>query len=80
MSVSLAPVGSGRPETAATPPTEARTVAVVPAYNEAETIGPVIDGTRDVVDQVLVVDDGSTDGTWQEITEHAEAYNATHPP
>jgi glycosyltransferase involved in cell wall biosynthesis len=40
-----------------------RTLAVVPAYNEAETIGPVIDGTAQHVDRVLVVDDGSTDET-----------------
>ncbi len=40
-----------------------RTVAVIPAYNEAATIGPVIDGTMDHVDHVAVVDDGSTDGT-----------------
>ncbi|QHS16179.1 glycosyltransferase family 2 protein [haloarchaeon 3A1-DGR] len=40
-----------------------RTVAVLPAYDEAETIGPVIEGTREHVDEVVVVDDGSSDGT-----------------
>ncbi|WP_136715841.1 glycosyltransferase family 2 protein [Halorientalis salina] len=40
-----------------------RTVAVIPAYHEASTIGPVIDGTQQYVDEVVVVDDGSTDGT-----------------
>ena len=40
-----------------------RTVAVVPAYNEADTIGPVVEETAEQVDRVVVVDDGSTDGT-----------------
>lgn len=40
-----------------------RTLAVIPAYNEAETLGPVIDGTEEHVDQVVVVDDGSSDET-----------------
>jgi glycosyltransferase involved in cell wall biosynthesis len=40
-----------------------RIVAVIPAYNESETIAAVIDQTREYVDHVVVVDDGSTDGT-----------------
>ncbi|WP_096389009.1 glycosyltransferase family 2 protein [Halopenitus persicus] len=40
-----------------------RTVAVLPAYDEAETIGPVIEGTREHVEEVVVVDDGSSDAT-----------------
>jgi glycosyltransferase involved in cell wall biosynthesis len=40
-----------------------RTVAVIPAYNEAGTIGPVIDDTAEYVDRVVVVDDGSSDDT-----------------
>ncbi|MBX0287203.1 glycosyltransferase family 2 protein [Haloarcula salinisoli] len=40
-----------------------RTVAVIPAYNESETIGPVIEETGEYVDQVVVVDDGSSDDT-----------------
>jgi glycosyltransferase involved in cell wall biosynthesis len=43
--------------------TALRSVAVIPAFNEAETIGRVIEGIRGAVDHVLVVDDGSTDGT-----------------
>lgn len=38
-------------------------LAIIPAYQEAETIGPVVEGTREHVDEVVVVDDGSTDGT-----------------
>lgn len=37
--------------------------AVVPAFNEAATIARVVQGAAANVDRVLVVDDGSTDGT-----------------
>ena len=40
-----------------------RTVAVIPAYNEADTVGSVIDRTSEYVDEVVVVDDASADGT-----------------
>jgi len=36
---------------------------VIPANNEAETLGAVLDGAMPLVDRVLVVDDGSDDGT-----------------
>ncbi|MFW6458504.1 MAG: glycosyltransferase family 2 protein [Halodesulfurarchaeum sp.] len=45
-------------------------LAVVPAYNEADTIGPVIDGTQAHVDQVVVVNDGSSDDTARVAREH----------
>ena len=39
-------------------------VAIVPVWNEAEVIGRVLDEVpRDVVDRVIVVDGGSSDGT-----------------
>ncbi len=40
-----------------------KTVAVIPAFDEAETIGDVRDRTRPHVDLVFVVDDGSRDAT-----------------
>lgn len=40
-----------------------RIAALIPAFNEAGSIRLVIEGLRGVVDWVLVVDDGSTDGT-----------------
>lgn len=41
----------------------ARLLAVIPAYRAAGTIGPVVTATRSVVPGVVVVDDGSDDGS-----------------
>ncbi len=38
-------------------------VALIPAYDEAPRVGAVIAGLRAIVSRVLVVDDGSSDGT-----------------
>lgn len=38
-------------------------VAIIPAHNEGESIERVVAQTKSYVDQVLVVDDGSTDDT-----------------
>jgi len=43
--------------------TDIRTLAVVPCYNEEITIGSIILKTKRHIDEVLVVDDGSTDDT-----------------
>lgn len=40
--------------------------AVIPAYNEAKTIKELAERTKKFVDHVVVVDDGSTDGTFDE--------------
>jgi glycosyltransferase involved in cell wall biosynthesis len=40
-----------------------RRIAVVPAYNEKPTVVGVLERLAPVVDQLVVVDDGSTDGT-----------------
>lgn len=52
--------------------------ALIPAYNEAETIGAVVAGLAGVVDSVTVIDDGSTDGT-AEIARAAGAAVIRHP-
>jgi glycosyltransferase involved in cell wall biosynthesis len=44
-----------------------RIAVVVPAYNEAGLIGEVLDDIPEFVDRTYVVDDASTDGTWEEI-------------
>ena len=48
---------------------------VVPAYNEAGFVGDTIETMPDFVDRVYVVDDCSTDGTWEEILQAAERTN-----
>lgn len=40
-----------------------KTIAIIPAFNEESTIGDVIKGTSKFVDEVLVINDGSTDCT-----------------
>ncbi|MGQ5517556.1 glycosyltransferase family 2 protein [Halococcus saccharolyticus] len=49
---------------------------VVPAHNEEAFVGRVIETLPGFVDRVYVVDDCSTDGTWDEIQRHAERANA----
>src|SRR5947209_1084918 len=44
-------------------PRPVRTVAVVPAYNEERTVAAVLDRLYPLVDELVVVDDGSVDGT-----------------
>jgi glycosyltransferase involved in cell wall biosynthesis len=44
---------------------------VVPAYNEEGFVGDVLDSLPDFVDRIYVVDDASTDGTWDEIRAYA---------
>jgi len=43
--------------------TAVRVAALIPAFNEAGTIASVVHGLRGSLAQVIVVDDGSTDGT-----------------
>lgn len=38
-------------------------VAVIPAYQAAKTIVPVVAATRSILERVVVIDDGSTDGS-----------------
>jgi glycosyltransferase involved in cell wall biosynthesis len=40
-----------------------RAAAIIPAFNEGDSIAAVVEGLRGSVARVIVVDDGSTDGT-----------------
>lgn len=52
--------------------------AIVPAYNEAISIGSVVISASEFVDRVIVIDDGSIDHT-TEIAEKAGALVIKHP-
>jgi glycosyltransferase involved in cell wall biosynthesis len=52
---------------------------VIPAYNEADHVGRVIDEIPEIVDRAYVIDDASTDDTWDVITERAEVANERRP-
>ncbi len=52
-----------------------RVGVVIPAYNEEQFIEGVIETVPTFVDRVYVVDDGSTDGTWEAIQRAAERLN-----
>ena len=40
-----------------------RIIAAIPCYNEERFIGTIVLKAREFVDQVIVIDDGSTDET-----------------
>ena len=44
-------------------PARPKVVAAIPCYNEARFIGELVRGTKEFVDEVIVVDDGSEDDT-----------------
>ena len=45
------------------PDPQPQTIAAIPAYNEAKHIEEIVSKTLRYVSQVIVVDDGSEDGT-----------------
>lgn len=55
-------------------------MAMVPTYNEADNIRPLIEALLDSADgmQVVVVDDDSPDGTWKIVGEMAETDPRIH--
>jgi len=42
-----------------------KTFVIIPAYNEEKNISRVIDGAKEYTDNIIVVDDGSRDNTFQ---------------
>jgi len=53
-------------------------VALIPAFDEAETIGQVVEGLRSHTDSIVVVDDGSRDDT-AGVASRAGAVVLRHP-
>jgi glycosyltransferase involved in cell wall biosynthesis len=55
-----------------------RTCALIPAFNEASHIAQVVEGAREHVETVIVIDDGSSDGT-AELARNAGAFCIESP-
>jgi len=55
-----------------------RRIAVVPVYNEEDTVVQVLDDLERLVDQIVVVEDGSTDGSRQLIISWARHRRSAH--
>jgi glycosyltransferase involved in cell wall biosynthesis len=55
-----------------------RTCALIPAFNEASHIAQVVEGAREHVETVIVIDDGSSDGTG-ELARNAGAFCIESP-
>ena len=53
-------------------------VAIIPAYNEEKSVGAVISETKKFVDEVIVIDDGSTDST-AKVAKSSGARVFSHP-
>ena len=58
-----------KPERSPLPQIRSRTAAVIPAYQDEKHIGEIVRRTRERLDHVLVVDDGSSDHTAQRARE-----------
>ncbi len=54
-----------------------KAIAVIPAHNESKYIGSVVNQTKNYVDEVIVVDDASSDNT-KELAEKAGAIVIRH--
>ncbi|MCE5190458.1 MAG: glycosyltransferase family 2 protein [Actinomycetia bacterium] len=57
-----------------------RDAVVLPVYNEAATVGAVLEAVRDVFDGVvIVIDDGSADGTTEILGSRRDIVSVCHP-
>jgi dolichol-phosphate mannosyltransferase len=59
--------------------TKYRTLTALPVYNEVEHVAAVLDGALNYSDEVLVVDDGSDDGTAGVLATRCDVQVWTHP-
>ncbi len=71
------PIAPEAPNPAAQAPRGSRVLALIPAWNEARTLGSIVEAVRQTL-PVLVVDDGSTDAT-ADVARRAGATVISHP-
>jgi glycosyltransferase involved in cell wall biosynthesis len=56
-----------------------RLLIAVPVYNEQKYVGPVLDKIKRYHGDILVVDDGSTDGTAEILAARTDVHTIRHP-
>ncbi|MEM9589111.1 MAG: glycosyltransferase family 2 protein, partial [Planctomycetota bacterium] len=56
-----------------------RWLAALPVYNEAKTVDGILDRVLQYNDHVLVVDDGSSDGTSERLRQRQDVHVIHHP-
>jgi dolichol-phosphate mannosyltransferase len=56
-----------------------RLLIAIPVYNERKYVEKVLDKVRTFCDQILVIDDGSTDGTGEYLESRADIQLIRHP-
>lgn len=73
----IQPARQGREDARGGPAERPQVSLIVPCYNEEESVGELLSEVFDLVEgagldaEVVVVDDGSTDGTWAKLEGHA---------
>lgn len=56
-----------------------RHLTALPVFNEVDSVDSVLDEVAHYSDDILVVDDGSTDGTSQRLAERSDVHVVAHP-
>jgi dolichol-phosphate mannosyltransferase len=65
--------------TSSRPGQGASVLLAIPVFNEFKYVSDVLDAVREYSDNILVVDDGSTDGTSDVVTRHGYVHLIRHP-